>query len=149
MLHWPGRLPNLPDHPGTYPIGEARAATLAHGRLVWYKAPMRRAFHTWAIGLLGGALFGAVLLGSAAPAHAQGKPAPAPAAGAPGAAGTEGNVKSKFYNFEDMLIDGEYKKPGALLSSARDQAKFERLFRLRKSFLQTMLQTAKEPALRH
>lgn len=83
-------------------------------------------------------LCGALLLG-AAPALAQ---------GAPKAGGGDPAVKSKFYNFEDMLIDGEYKKPGALLSSARDRAKFERLFRLRKSFLSTMLQTAKEPALR-
>jgi hypothetical protein len=110
---------------------------------------------TWSLGLLGGALLGAALLGSAGEARAQGAPAKpaatgtATAPGAGGAGGADGNVKSKFYNFEDMLIDGEYKKPGALLTNARDQAKFERLFRLRKSFLQTMLQTAKEPALRH
>jgi hypothetical protein len=106
---------------------------------------MRSKIRSLKLSVLGvlGALAGVVLLGSADLASAQTPPPP------PGAAGAEGNVRSKFYNFEDMLIDGEYKKPGALLTNARDQAKFERLFRLRKSFLQTMLQTAKEPALRH
>lgn len=108
---------------------------------------MRSKLVSWARGVLSGGVLagavlgGALLVGSGA-ASAQATPPPA-------AAGAEGSVKSKFYNFEDMLIDGEYKKPGALLTNARDQAKFERLFRLRKSFLQTMLQTAKEPALRH
>lgn len=64
----------------------------------------------------------------------------APPAGAPPA----GNVKSKFYDFSDQLIDGEIRKPTALYTDARQKAKFDRLLRLKKSFLPAMFQTSKE-----
>ena len=64
----------------------------------------------------------------------------APAFAAPPA----GNVKSKFYDFSDQLIDGEIRKPTALYTDARQKAKFDRLLRLKKSFLPAMFQTSKE-----
>jgi len=52
--------------------------------------------------------------------------------------------KSKFYDFSDTLIDGEIKKPTALYTDVRQQVKFERLLKIRKSFLRTLFNTAKE-----
>ena len=65
----------------------------------------------------------ALLLGAAGVASAQETPAP-PATG--GEAKT-GEAKTKFYNFDDMLIDGEIKKPSGLLTNSRDQVKFQRV----------------------
>lgn len=59
------------------------------------------------------------------------------------AASKKGN-KSKFYDFSDTLIDGEIKKPTALYTDARQQVKFERLLKLKKSFLKLLLRTSKE-----
>ncbi|MBL6974578.1 MAG: hypothetical protein ISR64_02495 [Deltaproteobacteria bacterium] len=64
-------------------------------------------------------------------------------AAAPAVAQSKG-VKSKFYDFSDQLIDGEIKKPTTLYTDSRQRVKFDRLLRLKKSFLQPMLQTAKE-----
>ena len=55
-----------------------------------------------------------------------------------------GGVKSKFYDFSDQLIDGDIKKPTTLYTDSRQKVKFDRLLRLKKSFIQPMLQTAKE-----
>jgi len=52
--------------------------------------------------------------------------------------------KSKFYDFNDQIIDGEVKKPTTLYTDARQQVKFDRLLRLKKSFLPKLYQTAKE-----
>jgi len=60
----------------------------------------------------------------------------------------EGKVKTKFYNFDDMLIDGEIKKPSGLLTDVRQAARFRRLLDLKKSFLPTLEKTAKEKALK-
>lgn len=56
----------------------------------------------------------------------------------------KGEVKSKFYDFSDQIIDGEIKRPTTLYTDARQRVKFDRLLRLKKSFLDPMLQTAKE-----
>lgn len=56
----------------------------------------------------------------------------------------KGGVKAKFYDFSDMVIDGEIKRPNVVYTDARQAAKFERLLKLKKSFLQPMFQTAKE-----
>lgn len=55
-----------------------------------------------------------------------------------------GEVKSKFYDFSDTLIDGEIKKPSTLYTDARVKVKFDRLAKLKKSFMEPMLQSAKE-----
>lgn len=56
--------------------------------------------------------------------------------------------KSKFYDFSDQLIDGEIKKPTALYTDARQQVKFDRLIKLKKSFLPALLETSKDPVFR-
>tara|TARA_R110001583_G_scaffold70308_1_gene198981 strand:+ start:1546 stop:1815 length:270 start_codon:yes stop_codon:yes gene_type:complete len=53
-------------------------------------------------------------------------------------------TKSKFYDFSEQLIDGQIKKPTSLYIDSRDKVKFERLLRLKKSFLPKLFDTAKE-----
>ena len=55
-----------------------------------------------------------------------------------------GNARTKFYNFDDMLIDGEIKKPTGLYTDVRARVRFERLLSLKKSFLNPLFDTAKE-----
>tara|TARA_R100000808_G_scaffold423_1_gene2305 strand:+ start:6872 stop:7114 length:243 start_codon:yes stop_codon:yes gene_type:complete len=55
-----------------------------------------------------------------------------------------GPPKSKFYDFGDQLIDGSINKPTALYTDAKKQVKFDRLLRLKKSFLKALYVTAKE-----
>ena len=52
--------------------------------------------------------------------------------------------KSKFYDFNEQLIDGEIKKPTTLYTDVRNKVKFDRLLRLKKSFIDDLLMTAKE-----
>ena len=52
--------------------------------------------------------------------------------------------KSKFYDFNEQLIDGERKKPTTLYTDSRQQVKFDRLMKLKKSFLPKLFNTAKE-----
>ena len=54
------------------------------------------------------------------------------------------NVKSKFYDFNEQLIDGEIKKPTNLYVDSRQRVKFDRLLKLKKSFLPSLFNTAKE-----
>ena len=44
-------------------------------------------------------------------------------------------TKSKFYDFNEQLIDGEIRKPTATYVNSRERAKFNRLLKLKKSFL--------------
>ncbi len=53
-------------------------------------------------------------------------------------------TRSKFYDFSDQLIDGEIKKPTALYTDARKRVKFDRLMRMKKTFIPTMMLTSKE-----
>lgn len=52
--------------------------------------------------------------------------------------------RSKFYDFNDQIIDGEIKKPTTLYTDSREKVKFDRLLRLKKSFLPQLFDTAKE-----
>jgi hypothetical protein len=52
--------------------------------------------------------------------------------------------KSKFYDFSEQLIDGEIKKPTILYTNVVEQVKFDRLLKLKKSFLPKLFMTAKE-----
>tara|TARA_Y100001973_G_C5088772_1_gene276317 strand:+ start:23 stop:280 length:258 start_codon:yes stop_codon:yes gene_type:complete len=52
--------------------------------------------------------------------------------------------KSKFYDFNEQLIDGERKKPTTLFTDARQKVKFDRLLKLKKSFLPKLFKTARE-----
>lgn len=62
--------------------------------------------------------------------------------------GAADDVKTKFYNFDDMLIDGQYKKPQVLYTDARQKVNFERLLKLKKEFLPKLKATAKDASLR-
>lgn len=54
------------------------------------------------------------------------------------------NVKSKFYDFSEQLIDGEIRRPQNLYTDARQRVKFNRLLRLKRSFMKELMMTAKE-----
>ena len=54
------------------------------------------------------------------------------------------NARSKFYDFNEQIIDGEIKKPTALYTNARQKVKFDRLLKLKKSFMPQLFKTAKE-----
>ena len=57
-------------------------------------------------------------------------------------------TKTKFYNFDDLLIKGAYKKPQVLYTDARQKVKFEKLLKLKKSFIPKLKSTNKDPSLR-
>lgn len=54
------------------------------------------------------------------------------------------NGRSKFYDFGEQVIDGEIRRPTALYTDARKRAQFDRLLRLKRSFLPDLFETAKE-----
>ena len=56
------------------------------------------------------------------------------------------NVKAKFYDFSEQLIDGEVRRPQALYTDVRQKVQFKRLLRLKRSFLGERLRsTARLP----
>jgi len=54
------------------------------------------------------------------------------------------NTRSKFYDFNEQVIDGAIRKPSVLYSNAKQHARFKRLLRLKKSFLLNLFETSKE-----
>ena len=58
------------------------------------------------------------------------------------------STKTKFYNFDDLLINGEYKKPQILYTDARQKGRFERLLKLKKDFLPKLKSTKNDPSLK-
>jgi hypothetical protein len=58
------------------------------------------------------------------------------------------DVKIKFYNFDDLLINGQYRKPQVLYIDSREKLRFERLLKLKKDFLPKLKNTQKDPSLR-
>jgi hypothetical protein len=60
----------------------------------------------------------------------------------------EPKTKIKFYNFDDLLIDGKVRKPQVLYTDARQKVKFGRLLRLKKNLIKELEKTRKDPALR-
>ena len=60
--------------------------------------------------------------------------------------GTPGG--EKFFDFQGLVIDGELRKPGSFFTTAREKVKFDRLLRLRRSFLEETLESAQDPALK-
>ena len=56
--------------------------------------------------------------------------------------------KTKFYDFDDLLINGEYKKPQIMYNDVRAKVKFERLFRIKKNFLPKLKETKRDTSLR-
>ncbi len=60
----------------------------------------------------------------------------------------EANPKTKFYDFDDLLINGEYKKPQIMYNDARSKVRFERLFNIKKNFLPKLRETKRDTSLR-
>ena len=58
------------------------------------------------------------------------------------------NVKAKFYDFSEQLIDGQVRKPQTLYMDVRQEAKFKRLLRLKKSFIKDLFDTARMPVFK-
>ena len=58
------------------------------------------------------------------------------------------NPKTKFYDFDDLLINGEYKKPQIMYNDTQAKVRFERLLKLYKNFLEKLQQTEKDSSLR-
>lgn len=52
--------------------------------------------------------------------------------------------KSKFYDFGEQVIDGEIKKPTALYVDSKKKVKFDRLLKLKKSFIPDLMKTSEE-----
>ena len=63
-------------------------------------------------------------------------------------AGAKADRSTRFYDFDDLLIDGDLKKPATLYTRALKSPRFDRLLRLQKSFLDQLLSTARYPSLR-
>lgn len=59
-----------------------------------------------------------------------------------------GKSKAKFYDFSDQLIDGNIKKPSTIFMESRVRAKFDKLLKLKKSFIPRLLMTGYEPTLK-
>jgi hypothetical protein len=66
--------------------------------------------------------------------------------GGEGEGGT-GEVQTRFYDFNDMLIDGELMRPEGMFTRARDRARFQRLLELRRELIQEIEESAKDEAL--
>ena len=58
------------------------------------------------------------------------------------------DAKTKFYNFDDLMIDGNYQKPQVLYTDSRSKVKFEKLLRLKRDFLKRLKATAADSSLR-
>lgn len=56
--------------------------------------------------------------------------------------------KTRFFDFDDLLIDGEFRKPATLYTRAMRSPRFDRLLRLHKSFLPALFQSLRDPSLR-
>jgi hypothetical protein len=56
--------------------------------------------------------------------------------------------KSKFYDFGAQIIDGEIKKPTALYTDSKKKVQFDRLLKLKKTFIPDLMQTSKERTFR-
>ena len=57
-------------------------------------------------------------------------------------------LRIKFYDFSEQLIDGEIKRPQALYTDVRQEIKFKRMLRIKKSFLGRLYNSAKHPSLK-
>tara|TARA_R100001082_G_C4312466_1_gene137382 strand:+ start:364 stop:642 length:279 start_codon:yes stop_codon:yes gene_type:complete len=54
------------------------------------------------------------------------------------------NVKSKFYDFSEQVIDGKINKPTVIYMNQRERVRFKRLLSLKKSFMPKLFNTHKE-----
>lgn len=63
------------------------------------------------------------------------------------AADESGEPESRFYDFSDMLIDGELLRPDGMMATERGNAVFGSLLNLRRSFMPEIQNAATEGAL--
>lgn len=56
--------------------------------------------------------------------------------------------QTRFYDFDELLIDGEFNKPTTVYTRALKSPRFDRLLRLQKSFLDQLGRTTRDPGLR-
>ena len=56
-------------------------------------------------------------------------------------------MQTRFYDFNDMLIDGEFQRPEGMFATERGQARFDTLLNLRRSFIDEIEEAANEDAL--
>ena len=56
--------------------------------------------------------------------------------------------KTKFYDFDDLVINGEYKKPQVLYIDSDSQVRFARLLKLKKNLLIKLRETKRDNSLR-
>ena len=64
------------------------------------------------------------------------------------AAFAQDDTKTKFYNFDDLLINGEYQKPTVMYTDSKKKVKFAALLSLKKKFIKRLKDTAKDSSLR-
>lgn len=51
-------------------------------------------------------------------------------------------VRTRFYDFDELKLTGDRKRPTLLYSDARQRARFERMFQLKRSFLPELRRSA-------
>ncbi len=51
-------------------------------------------------------------------------------------------VRTKFYDFDELSVTGDRKRPALLYSDAKQRARFERMFLMRRSFLPELRRSA-------
>ena len=59
----------------------------------------------------------------------------------------DNEVQTRFYDFNDMLIDGELQRPEGAMMSERESARFESLLNLDQSFVEEIEKGAEESEL--
>ena len=63
-------------------------------------------------------------------------------------AAAQEETKTKFYDFDDLLINGQYQKPTVLYTDSKKKVKFAKLLTLKKEFLKRLQDTAQDASLR-
>ena len=58
------------------------------------------------------------------------------------------DAKTKFYDFDDLLINGQYQKPTVLYADSKKKVQFAKLLTLKKEFLKRLQDTAQDASLR-
>lgn len=66
---------------------------------------------------------------------------------APSLASADEDMDTMFYDFSDMLIDGDFRRPQGMGTTVRQQARFESLLNLRRSFIDEIGVAAQEEPL--
>ena len=61
---------------------------------------------------------------------------------------SKSDTKTKFYNFDDLLINGKVRKPQILYTDARQKVRFDRLLKLKKNFIPNLIGTKKDPTFK-